>query len=130
MKSRSVPFEIPNVNHGFVIVKGLFHIKNDELVLEFDERDGFVGVMKSELKEIVIPFEDVDSITLIKNLFRTRIEIVGSSMKSLHNIPGAEQGRVLLKVKRKDRKLAEKVLSNARLSLSEYKLRQLDAGHE
>jgi hypothetical protein len=35
-----------------------------------------------------------------------------------------------LKVKRKDRKLAEKVLSNARLSLSEYKLRQLDAGHE
>ena len=124
--NRPLPFEIPNVNHGIVVVKGLFHLKNETIVLEFDKRDGFVGIMKSDLEEVVIPFQEIASITFIKKLFTTRIEIVGSSMKSLHNIPGAEQGRISLKLKRKDRKLAEKLMSHARLKLSEFKLKELD----
>lgn len=126
MNSRSIPFEIPNVNHGFVIVKGLFHIKDEELVLEFDERDGFVGVMKSDLKVVTVPFSEVDSITLIKKLFITNIEIIASSMKSFQNVPGAEQGRIVMKISRKDRQRAESILSNARLKLSEYKLKKMD----
>lgn len=126
MNSRSIPFEIPNVNHGFVIVKGLFHIKDEEVVLEFDERDGFVGVMKSDLKVVTVPFSEVDSITLIKKLFQTNIEIIASSMKSFQNVPGAEQGRIVMKISRKDRQRAESILSNARLKLSEYKLRKMD----
>ncbi len=124
--NRPLPFEIPNVNHGIVVVKGLFHLKNESLVLEFDKRDGFVGIMKSDLEEVVIPFQEIASITFIKKLFTTRIEIVGSSMKSLHNIPGAEQGRISLKVKHKDRKLAESLMSHARLKLSEFKLDELE----
>lgn len=126
MNSRSIPFEIPNVNHGFVIVKGLFHIKDEEVVLEFDERDGFVGVMKSDLKVVTVPFSEVDSITLIKKLFKTNIEINANSMKSFQNVPGAEQGRIVMKISRKDRQRAESILSNARLKLSEYKLKKMD----
>lgn len=126
MKRRSVPFEIPNVNHGFVVVKGLFHIKERKIVLEFDERDGFVGFMKSDIKEIEVPFSEIDSISGTKKWFSYRIEIVASSMKTFQDIPGAEQGKLTLKVHRKDRKLAEGVISSGRLRLSEYKLNQLE----
>jgi hypothetical protein len=125
-KSRSVPFEIPNVNHGFVVVKGLFRFETDHVVLEFDERDGFVGMVKSDLKEKRIPFGEIESMEFVKKWFRTRIIIAGRSMKSFHDIPGAEQGRVTLKIKQKDRKLAEKVLSDARLRLSEHRLKELE----
>lgn len=127
--NKPLPFEIPNVNHGIVVIKGLLHLKKSAIALEFDKRDGFVGILKSDLEEVVVPFSDIDSITLIKKLFITRVEIVGSSMKSLHNIPGSEQGRVLLKIKRKHRKLAESLLSSARLNLSEFKLTQLEENH-
>ncbi len=39
MTNRTIPFEIPDVNHGFVEVKGLLHVKENSLVLEFDQRD-------------------------------------------------------------------------------------------
>ncbi|TVR30859.1 MAG: hypothetical protein EA390_07515 [Balneolaceae bacterium] len=126
MNSHIIPFEIPNVNHGFVHVKGLIHFKTDHLVLEFDERDGFVGVIKSDMKEKKIPYEEIDSINYIKKLFRTRIEIVGKSMRSLHDIPGAEQGRCVLVISRKNRKKAENAVSNARVLLSEYNLNKMD----
>lgn len=126
MKHQSVPFEIPNVNHGFVVVKGLFHATREGIVLEFDERDGFTQLFKSDLKEIKLSYSDLDALELKKKLFRTRIQIRGNSMKALREVPGADQGKVELKIKRKDRKLAEKVISDARLRLSEQKLTDLD----
>lgn len=126
MESNTVPFEIPNVNHGFVEVKGLFRTTNENIVLEFDERDGFVGMVKSDLKEVEIPYSEIESIILIKNLFRTKIELVGKSMKIFQEVPGSTQGTLHLKVRRKDRMRAEKAISNARLKLSEFKLKELD----
>ena len=107
-------------------VKGLFRTTNENIVLEFDERDGFVGMVKSDLKEVEIPYSEIESIILIKNLFRTKIELVGKSMKIFQEVPGSTQGTLHLKVRRKDRMRAEKAISNARLKLSEFKLKELD----
>lgn len=126
MNNRTVPFEIPDVNHGFVEVKGLLHVKKEALSLEFDQRDAFIGVIKSDLKEVTIPFSEIDSLRIKKRFWSTKVEITGTSMRSLREIPGAEQGRCTLKIKRKNREAAENVLSNARLALSEFKLRRLD----
>lgn len=126
IKGRSVPFEIPNVNHGIVVVKGLFHVHQTEIVLEFDRRDGFTQIFKSDLKEVALSYSDLESVKLEKKLFRTRIIILANSMKALKDIPGADQGKVILKVKRKDRKAAEEAISKVALMLSEQKLRDLD----
>jgi hypothetical protein len=126
MKRRSVPFEIPNVNHGFVVVKGLFHLRDGKIVLEFDERDGFVGFMKSEIKELEVPFSEIDSISGKRKWFSYKVEITAKSMKTFRDIPGAEQGKLTLKVQRKDRDLAGEVVSTGRLKLSEFRLDELD----
>lgn len=127
MTSRSVPFEIPDVNHGFVEVKGLLHFKNDKLILEFDQKDSFAGILKSGVKAVEVPFSEVDSLRIYRKWFRTTVEILGKSMKIFEEIPGSNQGRVLLKIKRKDRELAENAISSARVRLSEYKLDELDS---
>ena len=127
MTSRSLPFEIPDVNHGFVEVKGLLHFKNDKLILEFDQKDSFVGILKSGVKAVEVPFSEVDSLRIYRKWFRTTVEILGKSMKIFEEIPGSNQGRVLLKIKSKDRELAENVISSARVRLSEYKLDELDS---
>ena len=126
MTSRSVPFEIPDVNHVFVEVKGLLSFKNDKLILEFDQKDSFAGILKSGVKAVEVPFSEVDSLRIYRKWFRTTVEILGKSMKIFEEIPGSNQGRVLLKIKRKDRELAENVISSARVRLSEYKLDELD----
>lgn len=127
MTSRSIPFEIPDVNHGFVEVKGLLHFKNDKLILEFDQKDSFVGIIKSGVKAVEIPFSEIDSLRIFKKWFQTRVEILGKSMKIFEEVPGSDQGRVLLKIGKKDRELAENVISSARVRLSEYKLDELDS---
>lgn len=126
MMNRTIPFEIPDVNHGLVEVKGLLHFRKEEIILEFDKRDALIGIWKSELKERRIAFSEIQSIAFKKKFFSTFIEISGRSMKSLQDIPGAEQGNCRLKIKRKDRDEAERLLSTARLNLSEYKLRELE----
>lgn len=47
-------------------------------------------------------------------------------MKTLEDIPGSEQASCTLKIKRKHRKDAEQMVSQASLRLSEYKLSRLD----
>lgn len=127
MKSRSIPFEIPDVNHGFVQVKGLLQVKDDKIVLEFDQKDSILGILKSDMKEVMVPYSEIDSMRIFKKWFQTRVEILGKSMKVFKDVPGAEQGRLLLKVSRKDRDLAEDIISSARVRLSEYKLDELDS---
>lgn len=127
MTSRSIPFEIPDVNHGFVEVKGLLHFKNDKLILEFDQKDSFVGIIKSGVKAVEIPFKEIDSLRIFRKWFQTRVEILGKSMKIFEDVPGSDQGRVLLKIRKKDRDLAENVISSARVRLSEFKLDELDS---
>ncbi|MDX1591722.1 MAG: hypothetical protein R3283_07160 [Balneolaceae bacterium] len=127
MTSRSVPFEIPDINYGLVEVKGLLHFKNDKLILEFDQKDSFGGMTKSDVKAVEVPFSMVDSMKLHKKWFSTQIEILGKSMKIFEDVPGSNQGRILLKVKRKDRSHAESVISSARVRLSEYKLDELES---
>lgn len=125
-REHKIPFTIPNVNHGMVTVKGLLHIKRKELLLEFDKKDGFVGILSSGIKQARIPFEELDSITFEKKFFKGVITISGKSMKILENVPGAEQGLSKLTVARKHRKKAEDAVRNARVVLSEFKLNEMD----
>lgn len=126
IREEKIPFEIPNVNHGMVRVKGLLHIKKEKLVLEFDKKDGFVGIIKSGVQEAEIPYGELESISYNKKFFRGEIILDGKSMKTFKDVPGAEQGTCRLKISRKHRKDAEQAVRSARVVLSEFKLKEMD----
>jgi len=114
------------LNYGLAEARGLLHIGEDELILELESQDTVVGLIKSELKEVVIPFEDIEEINYKAGWIGAKIEIVGKSMKVMNDLPGADHGSATLHIRRRDREKAERVLSHARLELSEFKLKQLE----
>ncbi|PKD43617.1 hypothetical protein [Rhodohalobacter barkolensis] len=124
--SRRIPFRIKNLNYGLTEAKGLLHIGEDELILEFESQDTVVGLIKSDLKELKISFEDIEEINYKPGWFGAKIEIVGKSMKVMNELPGADHGTATVYIRRKDKKIAERVLSKARLELSEFKLKELE----
>lgn len=125
MQKKPIPFHLA-VNQGFAEAQGLIHIKKTSLILEFEVKDAFGGFIKSNLKEIEIPFEEIESLTYKKGFWGAKVLIEGNSMRTFEEIPESEQGRCELKIKRKDRDQAQQSISSARVALSEYKLSKLD----
>lgn len=125
MPQKPIPFH-QAVNQGFAEAQGLIHIKKNSLVLEFEVQDAFGGFIKSDLKEIEISFAEIESLVFKKGFWSGKILIEGNSMRTFEDVPGAEQARCTLKIKRKDRSEVEQAISSARVALSEYKLNQLE----
>lgn len=124
--SRSVPFEIPNVNHGFQVAKGLLKLREDGVELEFETKDAFLGVISSGVQSVVLFYKDLESIRFKKGWFSGKIILEATSMRIFENLPGSEQATCELKVKRKHREEAEKLISTARMYHSEHKLDQMN----
>ena len=127
--TRSVPFEIPNVSHGFQKAGGLLKLEDEDerLVLEFEVEDALFGVFKSGVREAILPLRKLQSVEFKKGWFSSKVILEANSLRVFEGIPGASQGECTLKIKRENRKEAEKLISKVRLILSELKLKDLDA---
>lgn len=126
MNNYSVAFEIHNFNQAFMEVQGLLSVYEESILLEFERKEEVFGKNKSALKEVRIPYSDLEEMEWKKGFFRSKIILVGKTMRSLNDVPGAEQGRLVMNVKRKDRDDAERVASRVRLRISEERLNSLD----
>ncbi|MCW9706025.1 hypothetical protein [Fodinibius salsisoli] len=125
ISNRTVPFEITGVSHGLKEVEGLIKLTNDGFELEYQLKDSFVGMIKSDSKTTIIPYSNLEEITFEKGWFSNKIILEGTSMDAFNDLPGTEPGSRTLKIKRKDKEEAEKLVSRARMEFSEYKLNQM-----
>lgn len=125
-ETKAVPFEIPTVNHGFQMAGGLLKLEGEYLALEFQVKDALFEVFKSDVEEVKISLRDLQEIRYKKGWFSAKITLEARSLKVLEDIPGTEMTECVLKVKRKDRKDAENLVSKARLTMSEMRLKDLD----
>ncbi len=126
VKNHRVPFKISYLDHGYSEVIGLFHVKKEELVLEFEQNSQFTEGTGSGLQEIFLPLAEIESVQYRKKWIGAVIEIEARSMRLLKEVPGAEQGHCELKIKRKHRKAAEHAVSTARVLISEHRLKELE----
>ncbi len=122
-----VPFEIPEISHGFKQAQGLIKLWERGLEMEFEV--SLLGVFKNGVESIRIPYSDLNSIRYKKGWFSDKIIMEGVSMKVFEEVPGTEIATCELKVKRKNREAAQSLISRARMHLSENKLEQLDEDH-
>lgn len=120
----NVPFQIPEINHGLKEASGLMKLQEQGIALEFEVAT--LGLFKSGVQDIYIPFADLKSIEYKKGWISDKIILEGISMRVFENIPGTEIATCILKVKRKNRDDAQSLISSARVRLSEYKLSQMD----
>jgi len=118
----SLPFTIPNVYEGLAAAHGVAKWTNAGLVLEFQVKDSFIGMVKSGVNEVPIPFNELVSIELKEGWFRKRLFIRARSLTTLTNVPGHESGHIVLKIARKDLRIAREMVSILRLTLTEREL--------
>lgn len=126
MELPSLPFFIPNVYEGLATAHGMARVTRVGLALEFEVKDGFVGMIKSGLREVEIPLDDLHRLELRKGWFKTRLLIKTRRMGAVTQFPGKHTtGGIELGVARQDREIAEALVSMLMLHLSERELEKL-----
>jgi hypothetical protein len=115
----SLPFTIENVYGGLAAAHGVARSTETGLILEFQVKDSVVGMMKSRVVEVPIPLNEFASIELKEGLFSKRLSIRARSLATLSEVPGHESGQVVLKIARKDLRIAREMVSVLRLTLAE-----------
>lgn len=78
--------------------------------------------MKSGAKEASARLDEIESIEFSRGWFRAKAVIRPKSLKLLDRFPISGDDSILLYFKRKDRKLAEYLISEVRLKLSQSRL--------
>ncbi len=119
---KSLPFKTDGAYHGLAEVSGLFHIDRDYLTLEFEVKDSFLGALKSAPKQLKIKYADLSKLTYVRTLFKSRLELKINSLKILSRFPGAKDGHVSLKIKRKLKIEAEDISTYVNLRIAEIGL--------
>ncbi len=123
---QAIPFSFPDVYEGFADAEGLIRLEGSEVILEYEVKDGFVGVVKSGLKEIRLPLQEIDSLHSKRNIFRSMLFIRPRSLNSIKDVPGLKNGEMRIKFSRKHREEAEHFAANVSLLLNQQRLEELD----
>ena len=122
----ALPFAFPEVYEGFAEAEGLLVVTDDAIVLEYQIKDAFTGAFKSDLKKVVLPFEQIDDVEFRTNFLRTDIAIQMDSLELVQDVPNAKQGRVRVKIPRKYRKEAAALAHEVSIRVSDRKLEELE----
>ena len=115
---------------GLAEVQGIMRVEKSRLVLEYQVKDGLIGVFKSSPKELRIPFEELSEVKYKLNWFVSRFRLHINSMKILGEFPVGKDGIISLKIKRKQKQAAKDLESYINLRLSEFRLAQMDEDYD
>lgn len=129
MLSQSVclPFSIPNLYEGFAQAHGIVKASEVGLTLEFEVKDGLLGVLRSGVKEVQIPIDEIASVDLSFFWFLTRLVIKTRSMALLSKVPQSKAGQVALwSMGPKNREIAQRLVSDLRLRMTEKEAERLN----
>lgn len=119
----SVPVWIPQAYGGMAECHGALRLLADGLQLEYQAREGFLGLLKGGVKEATIPWSGLVDLKLRRNWFTTRLLLIVKSVRHLDGVPGATGSQVLLGVERKHRQLARQLAFAVNLRLCEQEIR-------
>jgi hypothetical protein len=114
-----VPFVLEAYG-GFAEVHGLMHLESNSLILEFQIQDSILNVLRSEVREVHIPLEAIESISYKQGWLRSKFIIKTYKVRTLKDVPSSDKGEVILRIKRQDRKKAARLASDLKLKLLEH----------
>jgi len=111
-----VPFTLDVDEHlGLSEVQGLLSASERGLLVEYRIADTVIGALKSAMKVVAIPFEEVASLTFDSRFFGlyNRITLRVRRQEIVADLPGAKLGEARLAIRRRDRRPAEQFCLDA-----------------
>lgn len=118
-------FSIPDAYGGLAKTEGIAEVTESGVYLEFEVEDGFIGAFKSGAKEAKLSASQIRSAELRAGWFRTRLILEAKTLGAMGDIPGSKQGRVILKLPRREREAAGRAVSVLEASLAREELEGL-----
>ena len=109
----SVPFEIERSTHGVSRSKGVLRVGAEQLT--FEVQTTLLGFFHRAPKTYRLDLTDLDEVRYKRGLFRDRLTIRTRPLDRITNLPGAADGELSLRIKRKDRRAVEPVLDHLHL---------------
>lgn len=125
MSNKILHFKTEDAYSGLASVEGIMRLGKEQVVLEFQMKDNILGMLKSKPKALTIPFRDLAEVSYKVNWFISQFRLQVTSMHILGEFPGAKDGIIKLKIKRKQKQSAKELASHINLQLSEYRLKMM-----
>lgn len=122
--TKSIPFKIGDAYQGFGEVEGLIRLEDDGLKIESQAKDNFIGLIKSQVKYVLIPLDRLEEIGFKKSIFGNKLTLRVSSLEMLHQFPYHDMGEITMSVKRKHADAAMSLVSQIKLSVADKKYRE------
>ena len=88
----SVPFSISDAYEGLADVDGLVRFDADVLTLEFQTKDAFFGLIKSNVQNVQLSLTDLASVHFAKKMLRATLTL-RCITDSVTNSPGHSDSR-------------------------------------
>ncbi len=125
LTSTRVPFTT-EAFAGLAKVHGLVHVEESGLRLEFETKDSVIQFFKSGMREVLVPWAELESVDFKKALLSGGMLIIKSvRMAALADVPGHQHGTAKLNIARAHRTDAERVVDMATMRMAEARLAEL-----
>ena len=121
-----VPFRIPSLYADLAEAEGIVSIERDALSLEIQTKDAIVGIIKSSVREINIPFSELREVLFESRWFSSQLIVRGRKMSVLSKIPGCERGELILKISKKHKVAAQNFVVEIGLKIQEANLKNIE----
>ncbi|MFZ1731811.1 MAG: hypothetical protein WBQ23_16045 [Bacteroidota bacterium] len=126
----SIPFKLASLYQGLAEAHGRAHVDEHGLRIEYRIEDAVFGFVKTRVRELHIPFEEIDDVEFRDHWWGRRLIFHLHSLHSVADFPDSKEGRIVLKIKRDLRQRAREFHSFLSLQVSEEKLRRLTASDD
>ncbi|MCB9069811.1 MAG: hypothetical protein H6629_18690 [Calditrichae bacterium] len=121
-----IAFKIPSVYSDLGEGDGVLHLENDQILIEYQIKDAFIGVLKSNIQKVIVPLVDIHDIVFQSKLIHSKLILSTKKMSTLANIPGSEKGEIKLNIARSDKANAQQFVEDVMFRVSELRLKQMD----
>jgi len=99
---------------GMSQTRGIASIEGEKLMLEYQTMDAFLGLLKSSIKVVEIPVQDLSNIRLEQRLWNADLVLQGKNIRVLKNAPSSSAGKLRLRINRQSARAASELVQTAR----------------
>lgn len=116
---RTLPFTLDS---GLSQISGVLREGPNELIIEY--QSSLLGLIRSEIKVVRLPYQDIEDVSSSSNIFQTKIRIQLKTLRNIGDFPAPKQGELVLSIKGKNRQQARSFALGVNLSASRYDLEE------
>jgi hypothetical protein len=126
MEKITLRFKIKKVFEGLAEANGIIVLDKEQLKIEFQTKDSIFGVLKSGVKDVGVPLNEIEDVLLKKGVFKNNLIIRLSGLSTSAKIPNQDPGEIKLIIDKEYAAEAAAFVSRIKLAVAEYNVKTLN----